>query len=338
MPTIYLTEQGSVVHRTDERLVVTKEKKVIADVPIIKVEQLVVMGNVQLTTQAVAFLLQSGVDVVFLSSYGKFRGRLTSTGSKFAELRHRQLRKLDDEKATLKLAKQIVIGKLTNQRTVMQRQARDSSSAAAQAKTSAAVRGIAALLQNVKKAKSVEAVRGFEGKAGALYFSAFKALLSSGMGFKGRNYHPPQDPVNSLLSFGYTLLLKDITAAVQLVGLDPYLGFFHAIDYGRPSLALDMMEEFRPTIVDSIVLNVVNNGILSEKDFIRTKRAKRPVLMTDEGRKRFIEEYEGKVNTTVTYPLTGEKTSYRRCFELQVRQLARCITGKRREYKPMTIK
>jgi CRISPR-associated protein Cas1 len=337
MGALYLTEQGSVLHRTGERLVVTKGDRVIADVPATKVDQVVVMGNVQLTTAAMSLLLQADIDVVFLSSYGKFRGRLTATGSRFAELRHLQLQKMSDEKGTLALARQIVTGKLTNQRTVLQRSLDGLKDAGARRQVEQGVSGIGGMLKALERAKSLDAARGYEGKAGAWYFGAFKALLDEEWKFNGRQYHPPPDPINALLSFGYTLLLKDIVAAVQIVGLDPYLGYFHAIDYGRPSLALDIMEEFRPTIVDTLVLHLVNAGTLKPQDFRREKQD-RPVLLEESGRRRFIQAYEEKVNTAVIYPPTGERTTYRRCFELQARQFARCIREVKATYRPMTIR
>jgi CRISPR-associated protein Cas1 len=242
MTALYLTEQGAVLRRIGERLVVTKDREVLEDVPIIHVGQVVVMGNIQLTTPVVALLLQRDIDVVFLSSRGKFRGRLMTTGSKFAQLRHRQLRLMDDEKAVLNVARELVAAKLTNQAHLLERLG-----------ARGAAREIVRDVQKARRASTLDGLRGHEGAAGARYFAALKRLVPAQWGFTKRIYHPPTDPVNALLSLGYTLLLKDTTAAVQLVGLDPFLGFFHAIDYGRPSLSLDLMEPFRP-MVDRLVM------------------------------------------------------------------------------------
>lgn len=338
MAAVYLREQGSVLRREGERLRVTKGDRELMAVPLVHVDQVVVMGNVQLTAPAVALLLQAEVDVVFMSAYGKFRGRLMHTGSKFAQLRHLQLQKMSDEKATLAIAKGVVSGKLRNQRALLQTQIQSKSSDSRRGQLEAAGRGIEAMLGRVSQAKSLDSLRGYEGKAGAFYFGALRELLEQDLGFKRRAYYPPPDPVNALLSFGYTLLLKDVMAAVQVVGLDPYLGFFHVIEYGRPSLALDMMEEFRPVIVDTLVLGIINNRQLTRDDFTQTGDEKRPVIMTERGCQLFIQCYEERVNSEVIYPLDGQNTTYRRSFERQVRQLARVIRGEKKRYQAMVVK
>ena len=237
MSTLYITEQGAVLRRVGERLVVTRDHQVVEDVPIIHVEQVVVMGNIQLTTPAMALLLQRDVDVVFLSSRGKFRGRLMTTGSKFAQLRHRQLGLMNDGKRVLAVAQELVAAKLANQAHLLARLGARQ-----------AVRELRRDVEKARRASTLDGLRGHEGAAGARHFAALKQIIPTEWGFTRRIYHPPTDPVNGLLSLGYTLLLKDATAAVQLAGLDPFLGFFHAMDYGRPSLALDLMEPFRPLI------------------------------------------------------------------------------------------
>jgi len=327
MPALYLNEQGTVLRRTGERLVVTKDRQVVDEVPIIHVEQVVVMGNIQLTTPAVALLLQKDIDVVFLSSRGRFRGRLMTTGSRFAQLRHRQLRLMDDGEASLRIARAIVGGKLSNQQALLRQQEGQ--------RVNSAIASLAQAIGQAKKVRSVDSLRGIEGSAGARYFEILKALIPPEWGFTKRVYHPPTDPANALLSFGYTLLLKDVSAAIQLVGLDPYLGFFHAIDYGRPSLSLDAMEEFRP-LVDGMVLKLIGQKEITLGDF-QNRRRDKAVLLTDDARKRFVEAYEAQVNAPTTYAPRGERTSYRRCIELQIRQLARLVLGKQKTYRPFKM-
>ena len=338
MATVYIREQGAVVRKKGERIVVTKDGRELMDIPLIHLDQLAIIGNVQLTTPAVALLLQNEVDVVFFSRYGKFRGRIVHTGSKFAQLRHAQLQKMTDEESALRIARAVVAGKLSNQRTVLQRQIRDMPSSHQKRWIEEALGGMKALIHKAESAASLDSLRGYEGKAGAFYFEAFRVLLTEDWGFRGRIYHPPPDPVNALLSFGYSLLLKDILAAVQLVGLDPYLGFFHAIEYGKPSLALDVMEEFRPIIVDGLVLYLLNNGIFTRTDFVWSGEKERPVRLSDKAMEEFIRRYEERINIRVFHPGVRQKTTYRRCFELQVRQLARVILGKVNRYRPMRIK
>lgn len=330
MTTLYIKEQGAQLRRTGERLVVTKEKEVLEDMPIIHVTQVVVMGNVQVTTPAVALLLQRDVDVVFLSSRGKYRGRLVTTGSRFATLRHAQLRMLSNEGAVLNVAKAIVDGKLINQRALLQQY---YSSAAAMQRAAA---GIERARQQARHAVNVDSLRGYEGTAGATYFGALKTLIPQEWGFVKRIYHPPPDPINALLSLGYTLLLKDMTAAVQLVGLDPYLGFFHVLDYGRPSLTLDLMEPFRP-LVDALVLDLVLHDRIQRKHFtISTRRGKQQAQLEDAALQVYLRAYEAALEARITYPETGSRTSRRRCMELQSRELAQVVLGKRKVFKALS--
>ncbi|MBW7893133.1 MAG: CRISPR-associated endonuclease Cas1, partial [Chitinophagaceae bacterium] len=170
--------------------------------------------------------------------------------------------------------------------------------------------------------------------AAAAYWQAFKTLLANDFGFQGRKYFPPPDPINGLLSFGYGLLLKDVTAAVQLVGLDTYLGFFHTIDYGRPSLALDMMEEFRPVLVDWVVLGMVAAGEMTGASFEETSNPKQPIRLTEPAMNILIERYEQRLNEKVFHPDAGGETSRRRIIELQVRRLAWVIRGQGKGYQP----
>jgi CRISPR-associated protein Cas1 len=332
MGTIYVKEQGAVVRRDGERLRVTLQREELTSIPLIHLDQLALMGNVQLTTPAATRLLERGVDVVFLSKYGKFRGRLVRGGSKFAQLRHRQLQMASDEQAALAIARAIVVGKVGNQRVVLQRRAERVPEARR------ALDGMMQMGRRAETAGSLDSVRGFEGKAAAFYFEAVRVLLPAAWGFERRAYHPPPDPANSLLSFGYTLLLKDVTAAVQLVGLDPYLGFFHALGYDRPALALDLMEELRPVIVDSMFLDVVAKKRLRADDFQRTRNPKRPCSLGEAGVRVVIEQYEQRLQSPVVHALAHGQTTYRRAIELQVRQMARVIRGEEREYRPLRIK
>lgn len=336
--TVYVKDQGAVVRKRGERLVVTKEQQQLMDLPLMHVRQLAVVGNVQLTTPAIAALLQNEVDVVFFSQRFKYRGRLVAGGSKFARLRHAQLQVMSDEARTLAIAQQVVMGKLTNQRVILQRRLASNGGPASNGALQQGVEGINAMRRVAVRAESLDSLRGYEGKAGAYYFAGFRAMLHPGWGFERRAYYPPPDPINSALSLGYSLLLKDTVAAVQLVGLDPYLGFFHAIEYARPSLALDLMEEFRPILVDTLILELVQRQRLTPADFVRTGRKKRPIEMSDRGVQLLLRGYEERLATQVRHPVTRDQVSYRRCLELQVRQVANIVLGKKSQYVPVTIK
>jgi CRISPR-associated protein Cas1 len=322
------------VRKQDERLIVTKDDDTVAEIPLHQLDQLVVMGNIQLTTPVVALLLKSAVDVVFMSLHGKVRGRLMANESKFAELRLKQLQAMSDPRINLALAKPIVIGKLINQRILLLHSTPVTPVGRGQIEKSA--RGIAEMIEGAKRTDNADSLRGFEGKAGTWYWPAFKTLLKNDMGFTNRVYYPSTDPVNALLSFCYSLLQKDVASAVQLVGLDPYLGFFHTVQYGRPSLALDLMEQFRPLVVDPLVVALIARDEIGPQDFARGAEKTRPVLLKEGAVKRVIQRYEEGVTATVRYPLTGEQATYRRCIELQTRQLARVIRGESPAYQPMT--
>jgi CRISPR-associated protein Cas1 len=385
MANAYVREQGAVVRKRDERLVVTKRQDTIATIQLHDLDQLVIVGNVQLTTQAVALLLQRNIDVVFMSIFGRIRGHLVGDTSKYAELRVRQLQVMSDEALSLPLARQMVMGKLTHQRALLERAGgnrmvrMDSAGRVSGigSKLAQAARGIGEMAARAYSAENAESLLGYEGKAGAYYWEGFRELLQQDMGFHVRAYRPPTDPVNALLSFGYALLQKDVSAAVGLVGMDAYLGFFHVIHYGRPSLVLDLMEEFRPMVVDAVVLSLVNTGKIGLRDFrsgtanegadepelpalggdtgrgdtgrgdtarevaVKEAAPKRAVFLNSDALRRVIEAYEQRATSLVRYPLTGEQTSWRRCMELQARQLARVLKGEsgneRGEFVPMML-
>jgi CRISPR-associated protein Cas1 len=327
MTTLYIKEQGAVLRRTGERLLVTKEDQVLEDLPIIHVNQVVVMGNIQLTTPAIALLLQKDIDVVFLSSRGKFRGRLVTTGSRFAQLRQAQLQLLSDQQATLVVAQTIVEGKLTNQ-SLLLRQINTSP------ESQQAVGSIQRAQKQVRTTKDLDTLRGYEGVAGAAYFGALKMLIPQEWGFVKRSYHPPPDPVNALLSLGYTLLLKDTTAAVELVGLDPYMGFFHALEYGRPSLALDLMEPFRP-LIDGLVVQLILERHLTPQHFKSAVKDEKPtVVLAESALQQCLQAYEKRLSARVAHTPTETYTTYRRCMELQARELAQVILGKQKTFHP----
>lgn len=338
MATVYIREQGAVVRKRGERIVVTKNGTELEDIPFVHVDQLVVVGNAQLTTPAAAALMSAGIDVAFFTVNWSFRFRLNGAGSsRLAELRVAQYQKMSQADFCLAVARQIVVGKLTNQRTILQRQATTITDKAQEKAIRSAIGGIGHMIGAARTADNIDSLRGYEGKAGAHYFGAYKRLLQQNLGFQRRDYYPAPDPVNALLSFGYGMLRKDVTAGVHLVGLDLYLGFFHALKDRRPSLALDIMEEFRPIIVDPMVLDIVNQRRLTDGDFERTRNRKRPIQLSDAACELVVGEYEKRINTTVYHPLVQQNTTYRRCFQLQARRLARVVQGKDERYEPIVI-
>jgi CRISPR-associated protein Cas1 len=365
MPTLYLTEEYALVRRDgeDSLLVQIPERQgkngaVLSParkehIPLVKIDEVVVLGEVTLTASAVHLLLERDVEITFLSHFGQFKGRLSPPFSKNAILRLAQYRAHQDMTKRCELARRFVIGKLSNQRTMLQRYYRRQSDA----EMRQAIEQMATLLRQLtalpldsihvphKLASGdhriagtpLEAILGMEGAGSAAYFNCFGKLLSDPRQwpFPGRVKRPPTDPVNALLSFGYSLLTNKVASAVQLVGFDHFIGYLHSSFYGRPALALDLMEEFRPIIVDSVVLTILNNRMLTSVDFVVELGAYR---LKEERRKLFFTKFEERLNEEVNHPLFGYKTSYRRCLELQVRLLAKVLTGEIEEYPPFQVK
>ncbi len=365
MPTLYLTEDYTLVRRDgeDSLLVQVPEKQgkngIVHSparkerIPLIKIDEVVVLGEVTLTASAVHLLLERDVEITFLSHYGQFKGRLSPPFSKNAVLRMAQYRVHQDMTKRCELARRFVIGKLTNQRTMLQRYNRRQ----ADAEMSQAIEQMATLLRQLSALSleripiahklasgdnriagtALETILGMEGAGSAAYFRCFGKLLSDPRQwpFPGRVKRPPTDPVNALLSFGYSLLTNKVASAVQLVGFDHFVGYLHSSFYGRPALALDLVEEFRPIIVDSVVLTLLNKRILTLNDFVVELGAYR---LKDERRKVFFTHFEERLNEEILHPLFGYSVTYRRCLELQARLLGKVITGEINNYPPLLVK
>lgn len=260
---IYVTTQGSEIIKEGRHLIVKKDNSIYKTLFVHKLEQLVLFGNVRLSHSALVQLFRNKVDTVFLSSKGRFLGRLSHGEAKNVFLRKKQYTVCDDQEIGVKLTRRIVHAKLANMATILMRVQRTRKEAAAKN------RGlqIRALFPLIEKAGTIASLRGYEGRGSALYFSAFGCGFIRNPGFYGRVRRPPTDPVNSVLSLVYTFLMNRMYTAVRLANLDPYPGFLHSLDYGRYSLVLDLMEEFRPIIADTLVLSLFNLGILKDNDF-----------------------------------------------------------------------
>lgn len=353
MATLYVTEPGTQVHKDSDRLVVRRGDDVVDTVPFIKVDQVVLMGRgVSLTTAAMHALTRRGVDIVYLSGGGKFLSRVVGQEHKHSRLRQRQAVLIEREDFSLAAASLIVRAKVTNQRVLVQRH----SEGAPWSKS--ALAGMDSMRRRAETAQNLDELRGFEGQGAKEYFSLFRRLLrppqdGPSWGFDRRAYYPPPDPVNAALSFAYSMLLRDVTTACELIGLDPYLGFFHAIDYGRPSMALDLMEEFRPIVADSIVLEAINRPYLALQDFeavdLTEAEEERPedqeprastqaVYLAGEGRQKLIHLYESRVSENVFSTAEGERISYRSIFQRQAQKMARFILGEVTHYEAFTVR
>ncbi len=353
MTTLYLTEPNTLVRKDGDTLLVIlpedKQKGVSKrkqHIPLIKVSQVVVMGNVTLTGSAIMALLERGVNICYCTMAGQFRGQLTSPLNKNSLLRVEQHLAHHDEERRFALARAFVRSKLSNMRTVLlraNRKRKDEAIARAVEKLGKVVARLDELEADQtppdparpQKESAYGSLLGLEGAGTALYFEVFGRLLRGEWGFAGRSKRPPRDPVNALLSFGYTLLLNHVATAVNIVGFDPYVGFLHSSQFGKPALALDVMEPFRPIIVDSVVLTVLNNGMLKPEDFREEFGA---WWLKDGGRRTFIRKFEERLNTEVRHPIYGYRVPYRRCLELEARLVAKWLTGEVPEFRPFVVR
>ena len=328
---LYVSEQGTWVSKRGERLVVQRDGQTLANERLIDLSQLCLFGAVQVSTAALRELATREIPVTFLSHGGFFYGTFRGLPSKSVRRRVRQFAVNADEQIALQIAREIVRGKILNQRTLLRRHGRDLPPEV--------VPRLKSLAHLALSVKSAEALQGVEGAAAALYFRHFPKMLSQGLSpefdFSGRNRRPPTDPVNAILSLGYALLTKDFTVTVDAVGLDPYVGVFHHFGHGRPALALDLMEEFRPIIVDSITLTLVNKGMLSPSDFVRSGNA---VALSPSGRRVLIQAYEDRMAVEAKHPLFGYKISYRRAIEVHARLFTRVLDGELPRYTPYLIR
>lgn len=331
--TLYIQEQGTVLARQDDRLVVKKADTVLLEVPAAKVDQVFVFGRCAITTPAMTFCLQEDIPVVLLSSRGQYYGMLESPTGDRVSLHRQQFLRAADPSFALATAKAIVRGKLRNGRVLLQRHQRRKGIEAVKA----AVTAIDGVLGRLEQAGTIEEVLGHEGNGAARYFDGFARLFQHDLGFARRARRPPTDPVNSLLSFGYTLSFYNLYGLVRGRGLHPYVGHLHAMRDRHPALVSDLVEEFRAPVVDSLVLYLVNSKILTAADFYRSP-AEGACLLRDTARKTFLAHFEQKMAATITHPGTGEAVEWRRAMDLQVAHMTQWIRGEVSEYRPMEVR
>jgi len=320
---LYVQDQGARVGKTGECLKVELKGAPLREVRLLETSQVSLFGGVQITTQAVHELLGRGIPLCFFSQGGWFHGWARSATQKNIELRRRQFAVADDPDRCLSLARGFVAAKIRNCRTLLRRNAEDLDDGV--------LGGLRRAAEEAESAPSLASLLGIEGNAARVYFGSFARMLRlpdedsrGAFSPEGRNRRPPRDPVNALLSFGYALLTKDWTVTLQTVGFDPLLGFYHQPRYGKPALALDCMEEFRPLVVDSVVITLINTREIRPGDFVRSAGA---VALKPNGRKTFLQAYERRMDQLVTHPVFGYRISYRRTLEVQARLLARTLSG-----------
>ena len=318
---LYVQEQGARIGLRGERLTANgRETQVESRLP--NTSHVAVFGNVQVTTQALSALLRRGIPLMFFSGGGWYIGRTIGAENKNVGLRSAQFRAIDDAKHCLLLARQLVATKILNCRTMLRRNAVPADEVK--------LKELKGLARKAGESISLETLLGIEGTAARVYFSGFTAMLKGSedvlraFDYDGRNRRPPRDPLNAMLSFCYALLTKDWVIALTVAGLDPLAGFFHQPRFGKPALALDLMEEFRPIVADSVVVTAINNGVVTPADFAITPHG---TSLSKSGRRRLIHAYERRMDQLVTHPVFGYRISYRRVLEVQARLMGRLLTG-----------
>ena len=332
---LYLNSPGLYVGRKGEVLEIRDKKTVLQEVRIRDINHLGLFGNIQVSTQVVQELCDQEVPITFFSGGGWFYGITHGLGLTNVFTRVAQFDVAREKRRALIFARSFVAGKIRNQRTMLMRNHEEPPVPL--------LNRLRQAVNDALLAKSLDELLGIEGAAAANYFGAFAGMLKPEAGlegsftfdFRSRNRRPPRDPVNALLSLGYSLLAKDCAIAAAAVGFDPYVGFYHQPRYGRPALALDIMEEFRPLVADSVAVTLVNNRMLDESHFVRAGNA---VNLTARGRKIFFETYEARLTGVVTHPIFDYKVCYRRAIELQFRLLARVLTGEIAIYRPFVTR
>ncbi len=335
---LYLNTPGVHIGLKNELLTVKEEKRLLEEIRINDLTHVSLFGNIQISTQAIQKLCEHDVPVTYFSMGGWFYGITRGHGLKNIFTRIEQFRCAADPAFCLGVARQFIHGKIRNQRTLLMRLHGEPPAPA--------IAKLKSLANSALEVGSLAELLGTEGAAAAVYFGEFNGMLKADDGidmgagvpppefrfeFSGRNRRPPTDPVNALLSLAYSLLAKECTLAAVAVGFDPYAGFYHQPRFGRPALALDLMEEFRPLIAESAVLTCINNGMIQGHHFVRAGRA---VNLTADGRKIFFNVFEQRMNSLITHPIFDYKVSYRRVIELQLRLLARFVTGEIPDYPP----
>jgi len=332
MANLYITEQNSILRKTGDRLIVQKDDEILLEVQCHKVDAVLIFGNVQFTTQAVHELFQHNIEMAILTRRGKLIGQITSPSPKNITLRLQQFKKYWDDDFKLSFAKEIVVGKIKNSLFVINSFAYNHPELDFKTETA----GLKSRLNDAAQTTSIEQLLGIEGSAAKLYFRAFGKMLLGEFDFAGRKKHPCTDPINALLSLTYTLIFNEISSLLDGLGFDPYLGYYHSTDYGRASLASDLVEEFRAPIADRFTLTLINNRIFKQDDFY-SNPMNGAVYLKNGAFKRYIAEYENTINREFMHPESNEKTTWRKCFRYQAQKLALSIQNDN-PYIPFTPK
>ena len=331
-PNIYLSLKG-------ETVVVSKEETVLGRVPLHNLEAICTFGYAGASPKLMYACAERNVSLTFLNASGKFLARIVGESKGNVVLRKKQYRLSDCSIESAKVARNFIFAKIANQKWILERSTRDNPMRIDVPEFKRVSQKLSADLHKILQCEDLELLRGLEGQAASSYFSLLDQMILQQKGafyFKGRNRRPPTDNVNALLSLSYTLLAKDVAAALETVGLDAYVGFLHRDRPGRASLALDMMEELRAVIADRFVLKLINKKMVSARDF--HKKEDGAVILTEEGRKKYLQAWQERKQETLTHPFLEEKISWGLVPHVQAMLLARYLRGDLDEYPPFLWK
>ena len=329
MPPLYVVKQGAKLRIRNRRVNVEFDNETLTSIPINQVSEVLLFGRIGLTTPAISAFFQCDIDVVFLSRSGNYKGHLTTGVTPHVPLRQAQYDRLKKSEFVLEMAKGFVLAKLRHQRALLQRHTREKRSEAMKQY----IKRLNRALEKVPYKTKINSLRGLEGAAAAAYFDGFRELIGPAWNFTKRTYRPSPDPINVLLSFGYTLATSLSQGAIQACGLDVYAGFLHFYTYNKPALALDLVEEFRP-VVDGVILWVCRSGQITLDDFSKGTQ-ERPIILSERGQKRFLKAYEERFRNRYTHPIREQRLTIKRCLFEQARQIAKRIKENRPGYTGM---
>jgi CRISPR-associated protein Cas1 len=329
---LYVSHQGARLHRIGERVQVRDPHgTLLRDLPLFGLQRIVLLGNIEVTNAAVSHFFRLGIDVVYLTGEGRFKGRLGALDLHDARVRLAQYRRWLDAPSRLDVARPIVAAKAASGRVLLMRKQRANDVDLARE-----IQAVALFLARIPRARDIDELMGLEGSCAQHHFAALRRVLKQDLGFQKRVRRPPTDPVNALLSFGYTVLFGQVDSAVRAAGLDPYIGSLHALENGRPSLVLDLMEEVRPIVVDSIVVRVVNEVMLTGRHFER--QADGAVHMTRSAMARFLQVLYRRLEDPIVQPATERSVPIRQALELQALHYRRVVLGEDPAYRPVQIR
>jgi CRISPR-associated protein Cas1 len=336
--TLYVTQPDTYLSKSQETVVVKQQGSILLQIPIHHLISIVCMGStIRVSPELMHSCFKHQVSISFFCETGRFRGRVEGVPNGNVLLRRAQYRLADDAEATRNIALRCIQGKIANSRTMLQRYSRETSTEEAGERINQAVDRLADALSRLKSAESLNSLRGIEGEAAAVYFNALaEAFKQPDISFNTRNRRPPKDPVNAVLSFLYALLAHDCTGALSAVSLDPQVGYLHVDRPGRPSLSLDLMEEFRPILVDRLVVRLFNLRQLTNKDFETDLAC--GVLMKEAGRRLLVQAYQESKHEEIIHPFLNQKVHYGLLPLMQARLLAKAIRGEISDYVPYLLR